>query len=72
MSTLLQPIDEKKHPPHMIFLRHASNVKSYIRVNGSYCKCNNGLCLQSEAKNVMCEDGTKIAMCKCKLCDASM
>ena len=54
------------------FLSQASNVKLKIRVNGSYCKFNNGLHFQSEISNVTCDDGARIAMHKCNTCNASM
>ena len=30
------------------------------------------MCFQSEANNVTCDDGARIAICKCNACDASM
>ena len=73
MSTSLQENEQNEQKPTLHeFLSQASNVKSCTRVNGSYCKRNNGLHVQSEANNVMCDDGTKMLMCKCKSCDASM
>ena len=72
MSTSLHQKEQHKQK-HTLYklLSKASIVKSCIRVNGSYCKFNDGLYLQSEANNIMCEYRTGIVMCKCKLCDAS-
>ena len=72
MSISLQENEQNKQKPTLHkFWSQASNVKSCVRENGSYFKCNNELHVQSEANNVMCDDGTKIVMCKFKSCDAS-